>query len=129
MVMLPIFQRRPAVFTEETQSKHDEKYVYLRRKFADSNQVKFFLVNALYWNQLMLPVVIGNNSGGTDRKSKQMPQCYTMAADISGRFLGKRNSQDGVYAKREYACTWQKQRTIWDVEISKMNLRDWLRYL
>ena len=69
----------------------------------------------------MLPVVIGNNSGGTDRKSKRILHCYTMDADISGS-LGNKNSQDCVNAKREYMCTWQTEGTIRCVEISQMKL-------
>ena len=134
----------------------------LTRKFADSRQVKFSSVNAIYffikllslkvdfhrnrvqcgmsclvsrlqgwsgkwimWNQLMLPVVNCNTGGGTDRKWKRILHCCTMDADISGS-LGKKNSQDCVNAKREYMCTWQKESTIRDVEVSQIKNNNWL---
>ena len=161
--MSPTFERRLAMFTVETQSKRDEKYMKLTRKFADSRQVKFSSVNAIYffikllslkvdfyrnrvqcgmsclvsrlqgwsgkwimWNQLMLPVVNCNTGGGTDRKWKRILHCCTMDADISGS-LGKKNSQDCVNAKREYMCTWQKESTIRDVEVSQIKKNiNWL---
>ena len=155
------------MFTEETQSKRDEKYANLKRKFADSRQVKFFFVNALYffikllspnlhfyrnrmqysmswlvsrikgwsgkriiWNQLILPVVIGNNSGGTDRKLKRSWSGCPIVTQWQLTFQETVSARvKTVYAKREFMYSWQKQSTIWDAKISQLKLRDWLRYI